>query len=1035
MLKVWLNPKLRKELREIKKLGIDWTDFYKFNNIDSKLEPEVYFVLNVRKLPLVINGVFDVSFYLNQYKDVRNSKVNPLLHYFKCGIDENRLPFSVPTQMDEKAEMSLVEELSDGAEVINDEIDYDFCLLKDSGINFEDYIKNNGLTSRDEAIAHYVRYWRKYKPVIEGVFDTGFYLSENLDVRKSNKNPLVHYILHGKKEGRTGLRIKKISKDIGNNLTKAHDKNAEFSELLKKEEIDWSLYNIENHLANTNDEPIAHYLKNENIMPLKIPGFFDSSLYLELYPDIKKAKISPLRHYVMHGKAEGRMAYFKADKYFKKGKVEFDKAKPTYIIANHESSSTGAPLVGFNLGCEILSECNLINFILNKKQLHEAFEKNCVASMSGFGFVGATLVKKAIEHISNHFGVIDGIVCNSVETVNVLEAANDMGIPSVALVHEFAEYSKPVGKISNTVLFADRVVVPAQVLKESMLKEFSSRVVKATPNNILIQPQGALPFIPEGHGNIDSVEQLKNIINLNGDEHLLIGAGYVQVRKGVDLFISAAKRIKELTSKPCKFVWVGEGYNPDTDLNYSNWIQTQISLQGLEDDIVFLGHQRNLDNILKLTDVFCMTSRLDPFPNVVIDALKADVHIACFDKSTGCAEFLKHNNANATISPYLDIEAFSQDVSKYLNNINCLKGRNVTISKEKLCFYDYKEFILNQLQEAKKFQSKVVEQIEKLKATGAFQPKFYNPYVKVERAINEYVTRACKGIHQYNPAPGFNENTWVNESNELQSAPLLEAFKRGDTITHMVVNLDKGDVASVVDFVYAVHIHLYYTDLVDEFAKYLSNLPGHFDVFITHINKCDEASIKLALKNCGCRKLSLFQVPNLGRDIAPFIKLLKENILSSHYKVVGHFHSKKSSAVNGDMGERWRMFLLNTLIGKKEHALKTLSQFNNENVGLVFAEDRHCVDNGANTNFIEDLLIALNVSESPYCFNYPLGTMFWAKTDSLEPLTRLEERFYKIPEPVPYDGSYLHAIERVLPKILSVNNTKFVTVFTEAANW
>src|SRR5262249_38967949 len=35
-------------------------------------------------------------------------------------------------------------------------------------------------------------------------------------------------------------------------------------------------------------------------------GFFDAAYYREKYPDMARAEIDPLRHYVLHGAAEGR---------------------------------------------------------------------------------------------------------------------------------------------------------------------------------------------------------------------------------------------------------------------------------------------------------------------------------------------------------------------------------------------------------------------------------------------------------------------------------------------------------------------------------------------------------------------------------------------------------------------------------------------------------------------------------------------------------------------------------------------------------
>ncbi|MEO2267257.1 rhamnan synthesis F family protein [Pseudoalteromonas sp. YIC-656] len=1004
----------KKELSEIRSYEIDWSEFYSTNNVESSLEPEEYFVLNVQKRSLIVPNVLDVEFYLSRYADVQFEQVNPLIHYMRYGRFENRKAFP-----DKK---KVIPKLSKA------QIEHDFSVIAQQNINWESYIELHALSSENEAIAHYATYWPVLLPVIDDVIDSKFYVDKYPDIWERGDNPLVHYLTHGKEEGRSAFQQEQNSggkesidlKEEPISVAVKLEPQSPVCELATKLaslSVDWRKFSKVNNLKGDCHEPIQYVVENHEKMMLTIPGFFDSKLYLELYPDIANAPISPLRHFLFHGKAEGRIGYFNIKKHFELGAHTFDKEKELYVVVSHESSATGAPLVGFNLSQQLAKQANVVNIVLRKSKLQPAFAKECVASISDLHVQSPVLAKKALEFIAQEFKGIDGIICNSVETAYVLHAANQLDIPSVSLVHEFSEYTRPVGKITNTVFHADRVVVPAQVIKDSMCRELKSfRGVKVVPNNIAIQPQGRLPFIPEGHGKLDSIETLKAKLGLDtSDEpHVLIGAGYVQIRKGVDLFIAAAKRIKELADKPCKFVWVGEGYEPNKDLHYANWVQTQITLNGLEDDVVFLGHQRNLDNIMTLADVFCMTSRLDPFPNVVIDALDADVHVACFEQSTGCAQFLKDHDANATIADYLNIEAYAQGVGAYLNTGNRWEGKNKEIVTNHLNFERYTEVAIEQLMSAMEFRKRVSQCIALIKEDNTFDAAFYDPALTPEEAIKEYVQLGLKGIHLYNPKPGFCERKWLARANNPYQSGLAESLPLGEDTTHDVYTVNTNTKLSAIDFKYAVHLHLFYPDLAQEFARYLSALPSGFDVYITHLSDADTESIKLAFESCGADNVHLVIVENKGRDVAPFIDVLKPHIDADAYAVVGHFHSKKSLEVGGDMGDRWRRFLLDTLIGDKQQAAQVLAQFNDSEIGLVFAEDRHCVDSGENISFIETLYEKMDMSADPNCYLFPLGTMFWARSDAIKPLFSLPQELYTPDEPLPYDGSYLHAIERAL---------------------
>ena len=51
---------------------------------------------------------------------------------------------------------------------------------------------------------------------------------------------------------------------------------------------------------------------------------------------------------------------------------------------------------------------------------------------------------------------------------------------------------------------------------------------------------------------------------------------------------------------------------------------------------------------------------------------------------------------------------------------------------------------------------------------------------------------------------------------------------------------------------------------------------------------------------------------------------------------------------------------------------------------------------------------------------FPVGTMFWARPAALAPLFDLGLDWGDYPpEPLPYDGSILHAIERLLPIVVA----------------
>jgi len=89
----------------------------------------------------------------------------------------------------------------------------------------------------------------------------------------------------------------------------------------------------------------------------------------------------------------------------------------------------------------------------------------------------------------------------------------------------------------------------------------------------------------------------------------------------------------------------------------------------------------------------------------------------------------------------------------------------------------------------------------------------------------------------------------------------------------------------------------------------------------------------------------------------------------------------------------------------------------NEKLGLVFPDDPWVIGWSGNKERAEDLAHQFGIHELPdRYFNFPMGTMFWARTEALQPLLTKKLRWEDYPEePLPYDGTVLHALERLLP--------------------
>jgi lipopolysaccharide biosynthesis protein len=179
-------------------------------------------------------------------------------------------------------------------------------------------------------------------------------------------------------------------------------------------------------------------------------------------------------------------------------------------------------------------------------------------------------------------------------------------------------------------------------------------------------------------------------------------------------------------------------------------------------------------------------------------------------------------------------------------------------------------------------------------------------------------------------------------------------------------------------------------------------------------------------------------MPNRGRDIGPLLTGFADEVTSGDYDIWGHVHGKKSEE-SGGVGDVWRDFLWETLIGG-EHAMLDTAEAafaSDPKLGLLFPEDPNLIGWDLNRGIAENLLERMGVSrELPDFFDFPLGTMLWFRPAALSRLfdLRLDWDDYP-PEPLPYDGSLLHALERLTPFVAEAQSYSFATLRVPGSSW
>jgi hypothetical protein len=481
------------------------------------------------------------------------------------------------------------------------------------------------------------------------------------------------------------------------------------------------------------------------------------------------------------------------------------------------------------------------------------------------------------------------------------------------------------------------------------------------------------------------------------------------------------------------------------DLGYSSFLRDQIIRLGIEQMCAITHETEQLNYVYESADLLFLSSRLDPLPLVSQDMMAHAKPVVCFNKATGLAEFrMEDPSASTCLIEYLDVGGAASRIGELANNRDDYQrvGKAFKAIQEKTFNLDrYVEQIYKQCEELIALKQCEKRDCEIIEQSGLLDEKFLGgSYATNQQGSKAYIMTWSSGLARKKPFPGFHPGIYAERNRIIQRNPLADYIEKGNPAgpwIHEVINparvtekeLKKAEVPA------ALHLHLYYSDLADSILARIAQCKSRPDLLISIGDKNKLNDVQKALLKHGLEAKRLVIVPNSGRDIGPLLTEFASEI-TNNYEIFGHVHTKKTEILKSEQTiKRWTEFLYGNLIGDKFQMMDTILQRMeaDSSIGIVYPDDPNALSWGKNKKFANDLLAKMNISNTDLFdnINFPVGTMFWARTKALQPLFDLKLQWSDYPqEPLPYDGSMLHAIERTLSIICE--NQNFRTVFANS---
>lgn len=336
----------------------------------------------------------------------------------------------------------------------------------------------------------------------------------------------------------------------------------------------------------------------------------------------------------------------------------------------------------------------------------------------------------------------------------------------------------------------------------------------------------------------------------------------------------------------------------------------------------------------------------------------------------------------------------------------------------------------------------------KIKETDFFDAEYYSHHYmyklsNYDEALKHYFTFGR--YLPYNPSKKFCTSLYLSHNLDVAKDSILNGNHPGGHYVlygknekrkiYPVIENENSFIGEYVDINYAdikvaIILHLFYEEYIPIISNILSTYHFKFDIYITSSShEILKKAVPYLKSTCPGSKIISKRTPNIGRNFAPFLVEYSKFLLK--YDIIGHIHTKKS-LYTGTPRYDWAMNSISGVIGSPEYVHFVFNKLMTKECGLVCSDKGNdipfwCYHWLKNFSFGSKLASKLNIEINESFLNYPVGGMFWARTDAIKQILLNKWEYNQFDsEKGQIDGTLHHAIERIIGACCTYNNYKIL---------
>ncbi|WP_439501965.1 glycoside hydrolase family 99-like domain-containing protein [Aminobacter ciceronei] len=384
------------------------------------------------------------------------------------------------------------------------------------------------------------------------------------------------------------------------------------------------------------------------------------------------------------------------------------------------------------------------------------------------------------------------------------------GFRTVALVHELPGILhgyKLQNHASAIAAHADKVVFAARQVRDGFV-EFVGKPIEQA----VIRPQGLYQRTSFGRSAQLAAARrtVREKLNFAPDASIVLGVGYGDHRKGFDLFVDACMVLFASDRRACA-VWVGNVERQLMDAQMK-----RIRAVGLSNRFAFTGLVEKPQEYYAAADVYALTSREDPFPSVVLEALDVGMPVVAFDGAGGFTELLMRGCGHlvppfdtgamaAAIAGLLDEPKHAAELGRngraiierefsfrhYLDDLMALAGSQLPRVSVVVPNYNYARYISERLasiaaQTVAPYELIVLDDASTDASVAAIDEFLADCPIPSTRVVNRENSGSVFRQWQRGVEMARGDFVWIAEADDLADpeflSELLPAFARADVV-------------------------------------------------------------------------------------------------------------------------------------------------------------------------------------------------------------------------------------------------------------